>query len=554
MERCAKCGETIPADSPGGECPKCLLAAGLGAEGSDLDLGPYSLEELAEAFPQLSILEFLGQGGMGVVYLARQKSLDRPVALKVLSREVGEDPRFAERFDREAKALARLSHPNIVGVHEAGRAGDLFFLMMEYVDGTNLREALGDGRLTPEEALAIVPQICDALQFAHDRGVVHRDVKPENILLDREGNVKIADFGLAKMLNRSPGDLSLTGTDQVMGTLHYIAPEQMKEPKGVDHRADIYSLGVVFYEMLTGELPVGRFPPPSERVQVDVRLDEVVLRALEREREQRYQRVDEIKSGVTVITSSAPRPSPATPTPPPPRSETAPSADRRLSRLAVLGALGLPIALLLIFAGAMSGTMKAALILGAVPAVLVLFTGVILSAVAWSRISANPDRLSGRWLAIPGVVLPVVLGIFGLPLAVGLLYFVRVESEYGEIELAYLNAETTALIVQLDDVAGGMTDLEGVAELIDPAQRDWFLSLPNPEFKRLFDAGELGFAMFDDGPGRISAFEIETCHVTGDDAWITVTRDTERVRFPLVRRNGGWYFAIGKVERLPEDE
>ena len=137
---------------------------------------------------------------------------------------------------------------------------------MEYVDGVNLRQAIRSGGMSPKEALAIVPQICDALQFAHDEGIVHRDIKPENILVDKRGRVKIADFGLAKLLGHAPGDVSLTGTQQVMGTLRYMAPEQMEGTKAVDHRADIYSLGVVFYELLTGELPIGRFAPPSKKV------------------------------------------------------------------------------------------------------------------------------------------------------------------------------------------------------------------------------------------------------------------------------------------------
>ena len=173
---------------------------------------------------------------------------------------------------------------------------------MEYVDGVNLRQAIQSGGVDPKEALAIVPQICDALQFAHDEGIVHRDIKPENILVDKRGRVKIADFGLAKLLGRSPGDVALTATQQVMGTLRYMAPEQMDGTKAVDHRADIYSLGVVFYELLTGELPIGRFAPPSKKVEIDVRLDEVVLRALENEPERRYQHASEVKTDVEDIT------------------------------------------------------------------------------------------------------------------------------------------------------------------------------------------------------------------------------------------------------------
>src|SRR5262249_52169930 len=151
-------------------------------------------------------------------------------------------------------------------------------------------------RLSPREALQIIPQICDALQYAHDEGVVHRDIKPENVLVDRKGRVKIADFGLAKMLDLDPESTRLTAEGQVMGTPHYMAPEQVRHPLSVDHRADIYSLGVVLYEMLTGDLPLGNFSPPSRKVRVDVRFDEVVLRALENDPARRYQRASDVKA------------------------------------------------------------------------------------------------------------------------------------------------------------------------------------------------------------------------------------------------------------------
>jgi uncharacterized protein (TIGR03067 family) len=265
-------------------------------------------EELAPLFPQLEIMELLGQGGMGAVYKARQPGLDRLVAVKILPPDTAGDPAFAERFTREARALAKLSHPHIVAVYDFGRTtdGGLFYFLMEYVDGVNLRQLIQSGKCQPEEALRIVPQICEALQFAHDEGVVHRDIKPENILLDKRGRLKIADFGLAKLLGTDNGEHALTGTHQVMGTLRYMAPEQMQQTRTVDHRADIFSLGVVFYELLTGELPMGKFAPPSKRVQVDVRLDEIVLRALEQEPEQRYQHASDVKTAVEVVSRSLP--------------------------------------------------------------------------------------------------------------------------------------------------------------------------------------------------------------------------------------------------------
>ena len=322
--RCPKCGTELTAGSPEQLCPRCLLEAGLESQG-DKPLSPPTAayapgfaaptpQDLSHFFPQLEILELLGKGGMGAVYKARQPGLDRVVALKILPPDVGGDPAFAERFTRKARALAKLSHPNIVAVFDFGLAfpsgahthephgsdGGLYYFLMEYVDGVNLRQALRAGNLKPAEALKIVPQICDALQFAHDEGVVHRDIKPENILLDKRGRVKIADFGLAKLLGAKI-DHALTGTHQIMGTPHYMAPEQIQGTRDVDHRADIYSLGVTFYEMLTGELPLGRFALPSKKVHIDVRLDEVVLRALEVEPEKRYQHASDVRTEVEAI-------------------------------------------------------------------------------------------------------------------------------------------------------------------------------------------------------------------------------------------------------------
>jgi serine/threonine protein kinase len=279
---------------------------------------PLPPEQIAPHFPQLEILECLGRGGMGVVYKARQKTLNRFVALKLLAPERVQDAKFAERFAREAQALAALNHPNIVTIHDFGQAGGFYFLLMEFVDGLNLRQLLRARKFTPEEALAIVPPLCDALQFAHDRGIVHRDIKPENLLLDKTGRVKVADFGIAKMLGTANGSngggtaAPENATQTAVGTPSYSAPEQKTDPQHVDSRADIYSLGVVFYEMLTGELPCKKILPPSTKVQIDVRLDEIVLRTLEKKPELRYQQVSEVKTCVETIVRSAAAPSTGT--------------------------------------------------------------------------------------------------------------------------------------------------------------------------------------------------------------------------------------------------
>jgi len=329
MNNCPQCGREVGAEVVRGLCPECLLKAGFGTVSGDAATSrgfvPPPVGDLAPLFPQLEIVEFVGRGGMGAVYKARQRDLDRVVALKILPPDIGRDPAFAERFAREAKALARLNHPNVVTLYEFGSVqlaapvlsldprpsppvpspSPLFFFLMEFVDGVNLRQLLDGGRVSPHEALAIVPQICDALQYAHDQGIVHRDIKPENILLDRRGRVKVADFGLAKIVRSSdpagppdrqdPGD-EASQVGRVMGTPQYMAPEQREHPSDVDHRADIYSLGIVFYQMLTGELPGRDLAPPSRRVAIDVRLDEVVLRALEAKPERRYQTAGEVRT------------------------------------------------------------------------------------------------------------------------------------------------------------------------------------------------------------------------------------------------------------------
>jgi len=296
----------MPAGALAGLCPACLLAQGVETERAEtkarVRFEPPKLAELSRLFPQLQVLELLGAGGMGAVYKARQPALDRLVALKVLP--AGGGVGSTERFNREARALARLSHPNIVGVHEFGQVEGLHFFIMEFVDGANLRQLEKAARMSPREALQIIPQICDALQYAHDEGVVHRDIKPENVLVDRKGRVKIADFGLAKIADPDPEATRLTVEGQVMGTPHYMAPEQVERPLAVDHRADIYALGVVFYEMLTGDLPLGKFAPPSRKVRLDVRLDDIVLRALENDPERRYQQASEVKQSVATVVDS----------------------------------------------------------------------------------------------------------------------------------------------------------------------------------------------------------------------------------------------------------
>jgi tRNA A-37 threonylcarbamoyl transferase component Bud32 len=282
-----------------GRDPVDLLTLGLGVAGAGVELETsLELGEFLCACPELQLHSCLGRGGMGVVYRARQVRLDRDVAVKLMSPEVSRDPELARRFEREAKALARLDHAGIVRVHDFGQAAGVCYLVMELVDGPNLRVLIEQG-LSDAVASDIVDQLCDALAYAHQQGVVHRDIKPENVLIDRRGRVRVADFGLAKLQADPRG--GATRTRRVLGTPQYMAPEQLRDPDSVDQRCDIFAIGVVFYEMLTGQLPVGRFPAPSELGRGNVRLDEIVLRALESNRERRFQAASEIRAALSSI-------------------------------------------------------------------------------------------------------------------------------------------------------------------------------------------------------------------------------------------------------------
>lgn len=304
---CPRCGNPIPDNAPSGLCPACVLGSAATTANQTIPhakSAPPSLEELLPHFPDLEILKIIGFGGMGAVYKARQPKLDRLVALKILHVQ-NDDPAFEERFHREARVLARLNHPNIVTVFDFGTSGPYHFLIMELIDGVNLRQAMQAGRFTPDEALTLVQDMCAALKSAHEDGILHRDIKPENILLDSQGSLKIADFGIAKIVgSEEPQGFTLTRHDALLGSPQYMAPEQIESPQDVDQRADIYSLGVVFYELLTGELPLGRFAPPSSKNDIDARIDDIVFRTLEKERDARFQSAEEISTKVDSLSQS----------------------------------------------------------------------------------------------------------------------------------------------------------------------------------------------------------------------------------------------------------
>jgi len=251
----------------------------------------------------------LARGGMAQVYLARDRSLDRPVAVKELVPEFATDPSFVERFRREAQAAANLSHPNIVGVYDWGTQDGTYFIVMEYVDGPSLSQVIRrDGPLHPRRAAELAGEVAAALGFAHSRGVVHRDVKPGNVLLTATGQSKVTDFGIARALSSPDDDLTQAGS--VMGTATYFSPEQA-QGLPVDPRSDLYSLGVVLYEMVTGRPPFsGDTPlaiaykhvqdqpaPPSTIVpEVPRGLEAIIMKLLQKRPDDRYPSAEALRA------------------------------------------------------------------------------------------------------------------------------------------------------------------------------------------------------------------------------------------------------------------
>ncbi len=261
-------------------------------------------EDLQRDFSQYEIRSILGRGGMGAVYKAWHKSLDRFVAIKILPPGFDDGVSdFTGRFKREAKAMAHLKHPGIVAVYDAGETpGGLLYFVMECIEGTDVHRLLAErGRVEPGEALRITAAVCDALAYAHNHGVIHRDIKPSNIMIEADGTVKVADFGLAK--STSAETTSLTVSNAMMGTLEYMAPEAHKGAAHVDLRADIYAVGVMLYQMLTGRLPRGRFVPPSLAVPgLDRRLDRIVDRALQNDPAARYTCASDFAAAIDPVT------------------------------------------------------------------------------------------------------------------------------------------------------------------------------------------------------------------------------------------------------------
>ncbi len=251
--------------------------------------------------PGFELFEVIGKGGMGKVYRARQISLDRLVAIKVLNEDLARHRSFVKRFEKETASLAALSHPNISSIIDRGNAGRTWYFVMEYIEGPSLRQTMNRGGLEVSRALELITTLCRAVGHAHRRGVIHRDLKPENVLFTSDGVLKVVDFGLANILH-DERRWSMTRTKVSMGTVNYMAPEQRRDAKNVDYRADIYSLGVMLYELLAGELPLGRFDPPSRRrSEVVPRLDKLVLKMLDFDPDRRPQRVELVVATLEAI-------------------------------------------------------------------------------------------------------------------------------------------------------------------------------------------------------------------------------------------------------------
>jgi len=267
--RCPRCGAPALTDRVD-LCLVCLLES---------DVPPALLGDSIE------LLEEIGRGGMGTVHKARHLRLDRIVAVKFLSGPLAAEPEFKKRFEREAKALAMLNHPSIVAVYDCGEDDGRAYIVMEYVEGRPLSELVP---LPESRAREIATEVCEALTYAHSRGIVHRDVKPANILISNEGHVKIGDFGIARLLGQQTSGWTLTDPRGVAGTPHYIAPEALSGALP-DPRMDVYSLGVVLYEMVTGRPPVGDFDP------LPGGLDAIVRRALAPEPSRRYASTEELR-------------------------------------------------------------------------------------------------------------------------------------------------------------------------------------------------------------------------------------------------------------------
>jgi len=316
---CPKCGTELGPYAPEGECPRCMLAAAVPVAAADQTAELENRTEFggaraepgsqlgATGFGDYELFEEIGRGGMGVVHRARQISLNRTVAVKLLPFSATTNPDYVKRFRVEASAAASLQHPNIVAIHEVGVHQGQHYFAMDFVAGRNLAEIARDGPLPPMRAAMYVKTIAEAIQYAHERGILHRDLKPSNVLIDQNDQPKVMDFGLAKRLE---GDASLTLSGQVLGSPSYLPPEQCDAKRGkVGRYSDVYSLGATLYHLITGRAPfvaptvgetlqqVQEAEPVSPTVlnpHLPRELKTICLKCLDKEPARRYQTAQEL--------------------------------------------------------------------------------------------------------------------------------------------------------------------------------------------------------------------------------------------------------------------
>ncbi|NNM31312.1 MAG: serine/threonine protein kinase, partial [Akkermansiaceae bacterium] len=296
MTTCDRCGSPIP--GAGSLCPRCVISEAVPGGAVARGVPAPAVDDYRALFPELEFEGVLGRGGMGVVYHVRRTEGGDEAALKLLRADSAEDPELAERFAREARTLVTLEHPNIVGLLDYGERGGWLYILMEYVPGCTLGERLKEGRMERGTVLRILEAVTGALEYAHGRGVIHRDIKPGNILLGDGGEVKLADFGLAKWTAGGGEEFTLTTVASSFGTPLYMAPEQRNDSAQADERSDIYSLGVVAYQMATGEIPAGRFPRPSQAGIAHGPLCRAIMKALESDPADRWRSVADFSRAV----------------------------------------------------------------------------------------------------------------------------------------------------------------------------------------------------------------------------------------------------------------
>ena len=251
------------------------------------DFIPPNIEEISALLPAYKIQSFIAKGGMGAVYLANQRSLDRPVAIKILPRHFGEDADFRASFESEAKSMAKLNHPNLIGIYDFGQVDGLLYIIMELVQGQSLYHSAYGKTIAPAEAARIVSEVCRGLAHAHEHGILHRDIKPSNIFLDPSASPKVGDFGLARPVGEQE-------SKNVFGTPGYTAPEVLHKPTAVDESTDLYSVGIMLYELLTGEIPKDHYEPAATRVNCSPKFDDIIRKAIHTNPGMRFRSANEM--------------------------------------------------------------------------------------------------------------------------------------------------------------------------------------------------------------------------------------------------------------------